>query len=1051
MKAVVYFSIYRNTRLVIDSFVFHKAYKTDEDNVVLDAVTEKKSNNKKPGGQNNRTEGSIIFKVPTTTASPTSSTSLTLSTRVQSLPPPSTTAPTTATGAEARPPMITTSVMTPLTTSASTDTFGKETTSATVAASPATSASTATRFYPSNIPVAMTTAQTTTRTATTVPTTAQLTSEKTTTIRKVAELDTTKTPTTTTATKVATIADATPSVQNEERASTAQAIATEVGIGLSNTTSVFEKTTDSPSTSNVPVAQEKTSTSVKPTISEKAIFLLNSTTAKTTAATTTAVAATTTTTKSPQSPTTSDAPMTPMKTTSEKPTEATESIAATEKTNFQTTAPDAVSRLPRLDRVTLIPTVISVKDVSATLTDDDVTVTCEISNPHDWTAIVMTHIQTSQSDSVSTLNSKLVTLEPTAPYVTATVYSNRVRVTYDVTESSISVSATISGLGCADHGIAKCSLTSRTGAETSGFGLLSVTSPPAQPGLTAPLDALENREVTPPIICSTKDVGYPHWTLSLQAVLLNSGTSIKVPTEAIQYPNGNRCSHSVTLVLKGYLPVLAANGTRLVCQLLAPKPIDLDSYQPQSGHPSIPGEVESHSSSTPEDSSDRDMLSDEQMLMVIPESICHNRGRRPTLIRHPYVCSRYIACEEEQTTILSCPPDQCFDPVSGNCGVQAVFLEPVNGALDEGLAGLACSIIHVKDWTHMRIRRHSWGAFYDDMVEVNSEGQVTWHDDSLRSRAITDFRTSTSPQLAELYVWIYDLECDDEDSYKCEVDREEEDSMSSGHLLKVYARASTPVLKVPTTAVEGQDDGLLEITCEATLGRPRGSLTLKRKFMDEADFLPVSFSITTMQDKGACLVQQKGVYTISEEELLTYNASRWLCDVTPSTGALRHLNQVTVSEEKALFVVPGSISHVQHLHYTGSISHVHHLHHTGSICGGQPHHLLPHPVYGCEHFLHCGDKGRASVRTCRPGNCFNALSHWCDIPAAITGQHGQCEERNGYLPHGQLCNKFITCAGGVKTIQECPTGTVYASDGQCTADIHEAFCSKHIYGARSRS
>ena len=118
-----------------------------------------------------------------------------------------------------------------------------------------------------------------------------------------------------------------------------------------------------------------------------------------------------------------------------------------------------------------------------------------------------------------------------------------------------------------------------------------------------------------------------------------------------------------------------------------------------------------------------------------------------------------------------------------------MFLEPIHGALDEGLAGLACSIIHIRDWTRMRIRRHSWGAFYDDIVEVNAEGQVTWHDDSLRRRSLTDFRTSALPLLAELYIWIYELECADEDSYKCEVDREEEESMAGGHLLKVYGES----------------------------------------------------------------------------------------------------------------------------------------------------------------------------------------------------------------------------------------------------------------------
>ncbi|RUS90991.1 hypothetical protein EGW08_001208 [Elysia chlorotica] len=637
----------------------------------------------------------------------------------------------------------------------------------------------------------------------------------------------------------------------------------------------------------------------------------------------------------------------------------------------------------------------------------------------------MTHTPVSQSEPGAQQRTTLVTLERTEPYSTATVYSYRVRPTYDMTATKIRLSATIRDIACADYGVIECSVESRAYPRTSSVGVLSITSPPSKPVLVAPLDVLENREVTPAITCSTDDVGYPHWSLALKAVLPSAETPILIPTEKRRFSNGKRCSHGETLTLKGYLPVLAANGTILVCELLSPKPVDLNPYRIHLENPGQSDPVGSRSNSKPsEEPGDRDALTDEQLLMVIRDTICHNKGKKPSLIRHPYLCTRYIVCEEQIATIMACPPEQCFDPNSGNCGVEAVFLEPIHGTLGDGLAGLACSVIHVRDWTRMRIRRHSWGAFYDDVVEVNSEGQVTWHDDSLRKRALTDFRSSASPQLAELYVWIYELECGDEDSYKCEVDREEEESMTGGHLLKVYARASPPVLAVPTTAVEGQGREPVEIKCEATLGRPRGTLTLKRKLQREDEFRPVAFSLTTMQDVGACLIRQKSSFTIPKEEVFAHNSSQWVCEVRPSEGTLDYLSEAASSGHQELYIVPDD------------------------ICIGQFQELLPHPVYGCKHFLHCGD-AETSVRTCRPGTCFNAITHWCDIPAI--GKPGQCEMTSGYLPHETACNKYINCAGGELTIERCPDGAVYASDGQCTTDIHEAFCSKQIYGARSRS
>ncbi|KAK3758761.1 hypothetical protein RRG08_015386 [Elysia crispata] len=70
---------------------------------------------------------------------------------------------------------------------------------------------------------------------------------------------------------------------------------------------------------------------------------------------------------------------------------------------------------------------------------------------------------------------------------------------------------------------------------------------------------------------------------------------------------------------------------------------------------------------------------------------------------------------------------------------------------------------------------------------------------------------------------------------------------------------------------------------------------------------------------------------------------------------------------------------------------------------------------------------------------------------SFTAKPKQCEMTTGYLPHEALCNKFIDCSGGKGTVERCPSGTVYATDGQCTTDIHESYCSKYIYGARSRS
>ncbi|GFN79029.1 hypothetical protein PoB_000553500 [Plakobranchus ocellatus] len=681
----------------------------------------------------------------------------------------------------------------------------------------------------------------------------------------------------------------------------------------------------------------------------------------------------------------------------------------------------ATSDTSVVGRVVLSPTVITVIDVDAHLSDD-VIVTCEISNPHDWSSVIMTHTPMNQSNSDPQQATTIVILEPIDRYVTATEYSYRVQSTYDVTDTWIRLSATISDLECSDHGVIECTLVGRTLPRTASLGRLTVTSPPSPPVLQAPFDMVENREVTPSITCSTSDAGYPPWTLSLQALLPNTDTPIPIPALEQRTPLDQTCSFSVTLTLKGYLPVLTANGTILRCELLAPEPIDLHALigptdQPQAS----PGKPAYHLPEADE-TGERDALTDEQTLMVIRESICRDAARQEIRVRHPYVCHKYIACEDRQPTIMACPPDQCFDPVSGSCGISAVFLEPIHGALNEGLAGLACSVIHVSDWTHMRIRRHSWGALYDDVIEVTPDSQVTWHDESLRKRALTDFRSTALPLLAELYVWIYDLQCADENSYKCEVKRSGEDTvMAGGNFLTVHVRASAPALVVPTAVVESQAQKPMQITCEAILGRPRGALTLKRKFRHEKHFRSVTFSTTTMKETEACLVRQKGVFNIAASDIATYNGSRWVCQVIPSARALNRLNEVTVSDVQEFFVVPGD------------------------ICAGHVHSFLPHPLQYCKHYLHCG-QGTTSVRTCRPGLCFNPVTLWCDIP-----DHAPAPQCNttGFLPSPHHCNMYTSCQDEQQASFVCPPGTVYSRDGHCTTDIHDSYCSRYIYGARS--
>ncbi|KAK3718244.1 hypothetical protein RRG08_023015, partial [Elysia crispata] len=258
-------------------------------------------------------------------------------------------------------------------------------------------------------------------------------------------------------------------------------------------------TTEKPTASVKTAIQEKVETTEKPTTSIKTL-ILEVPPLQTTATVTTT---TTTTTKQIEYSIPSKTVTTEKPTLLEKWTEPTGGVGLDrriEDMESEITVPDPVSSgVSRVGRVTVIPTVITVNEASAALTDDGVTVTCEISNPHDWTSIVMTHTPVSQSDSEAQHTTTIVTLERTEPYATATVYSYRVRPTYDTSETKIRLSATITELVCSDHGVIECTLESRTHPRTSSVEMLSLTSPPSQPVLTAPLDALENREVTPAI------------------------------------------------------------------------------------------------------------------------------------------------------------------------------------------------------------------------------------------------------------------------------------------------------------------------------------------------------------------------------------------------------------------------------------------------------------------------------------------------------------------------------------------------------------------------
>lgn len=117
--------------------------------------------------------------------------------------------------------------------------------------------------------------------------------------------------------------------------------------------------------------------------------------------------------------------------------------------------------------------------------------------------------------------------------------------------------------------------------------------------------------------------------------------------------------------------------------------------------------------------------------------------------------------------------------------LSAVIVQSANGFLNKGLAGVSCSVIHMNNWSEIILRRYISQTASVDVLSVTADGSLTWHDLSLTSRAISNFRFTSMEAVLE--IWIFVLKCADEGAYTCTVNGPTH--LKDGHaVLKVYGR-----------------------------------------------------------------------------------------------------------------------------------------------------------------------------------------------------------------------------------------------------------------------
>ncbi|KAH9491786.1 hypothetical protein Btru_029500, partial [Bulinus truncatus] len=624
---------------------------------------------------------------------------------------------------------------------------------------------------------------------------------------------------------------------------------------------------------------------------------------------------------------------------------------------------------------TNLTTLVTLLEESGSTNQTGVVLTCLVKNFHSWT-----NISIWLQSEVAGQGHMIISLEPSGLTRHGSLYSSRIRSQYDVNDTDIFLSVILSYVTCRDIGNIHCLWTGGDGERLSSVAKLDVPVSASKPVMTVPSEIMENKEIDSAVICEA-EMGHPPWTMVMSARLTN-GSVFNLPAEktlALDY-----CHVQMVSKLSGFIPSMAINGTVLHCEVIGPK-------------------------------TQNSVLTNSEVLYVVEETACRGRSNF-SYLSHPRNCSYYIVCMDAVPIVHLCPGGLCFDFTYKMCGVETipVIAQTNHGIINHGLARVTCSVSNRVLWSEIIIQRNRSSEPADEILTVNNKGQLTWKDAALKTRALTHFSSSSHRDVLD--VWIYVLKCNDHGTYTCVV-RNASVELTKSTDFFVYGRPERPALIVPGTSVEGSNDTAI-VQCEANLGRPVATLTLKRKLMGESEFSSVPFTQVRNSSYSSCLEKWNGQYWIQNPERL--NGSVFRCEVTPPPHLEELLkSEKLLSEEKNYFVL------------------------SNKTCADVTSSLLPHP-HDCQLFVECVSF-KVSVHSCGNGRCFSLNSKQCDgppsMPAPVTNVNTCISDRGvDYLPHLHNCDKYTQCVQGQEITKHCPHEELYSRNGNCTKDITQSYC-----------
>eukprot|EP00105_Crassostrea_gigas_P010531 XP_011425843.1 PREDICTED: uncharacterized protein LOC105327213 isoform X1 [Crassostrea gigas] len=667
-------------------------------------------------------------------------------------------------------------------------------------------------------------------------------------------------------------------------------------------------------------------------------------------------------------------------TTTEKAFTATKTTVDMDSSKIQT----SVSGDKELSKTTVTPTkstvgtpyvkvTTKVNDTDGT-TPQNATVVCSFGNMDGW---------------------KLLTIQNTPlkgkPYVIMNLASNeritipkelkeRLHLNMDVNRSSGTIRISFL-LECSDLGRYVCKVHKGDYSYQGGQDLKLL---PTKPRLTLPVEIIEGKPITEPILCHM-NVGYPPaeylWMFKSrgQTSFINIGNHDNNPDSR------GACGQIKTLHLQ-MTQTDFLHEVQLKCVL--------ETVNPR-GPPKV--------------------LEDVATIKVVPKTVC-NGVPDNTTIKHPHTCDKYILCRRPDIQVLPCPDSLCFDPHTKRCGQTGLEMSSADAYLNEGVTLLSCRLLHVGTWTSISVFKHgAEGSRSRVLVAYNdSNTPVIEKEVSNRLRATTD---RPSKYEVVITLWMYSLGCEDEGEFSCTADVPFAVPEAFGRL-NIIAKPDVPSVMLPTEIIDGREPREW-VRCTGNVGYPKGKMYWEIRMKGEKEFSK-QFPFQTKRD--------------SEN---TTNCKTYVTNEFRFTPNAKHDGM----EVRCVVENPDTMPDGRRLYTTQEIHVI-----PGNFCEGVSRDKRPHPN-NCHQYIQCHD-GYTYVQRCSIGLCFNTDTQDCDIrqkeEEEVIDPDFPCKpNRNGvYFPHKSLCNKYIWCVQGQEVIQHCPLGTQYFKDGQCTFEEDKFHCSK---------